>query len=451
MAKVSVTKNLVTVDTQSTVVSIDANVAVGAKGEPGVIAATAPATYNAATQTIGVTTGTTSGTVAAGNDSRFTDGRPPNYVDLIWSTDANYTIVATQSAVVQQTGTLTNPRTITLPAASALPAGSELIVQIGGSATATNTVTIQRPSTGAGSTDTINGSASNVVIAVAWGMRRFITDGASSWVYDAGVLRISNNLSELTSTASTARTNLGLGALATKATAAPTDLAIGTATTSGNTPSTTAADKIVSASSTASSQSIGTTMPTGGFAVDKVVDSWSDPFAHAKSSECATMPRLIVSANLTISSGTAYGSRAVYTGNQPSHTFTQLRCAVSATGASVTKFVMFIADSTGTTIAYTPDTTGITAGAMTIGIVTGNITAVTGGASNIVLTPGAVYYLGFASVFGTSPAPRGITSGAGITALTPIMTRTGSSYTTGYPSTLPGAGSTVVMPWVELI
>jgi len=41
-------------------------------GPPGVVAATAPVTYNAGTQTVGVTVGTTSGTLAAGDDSRIT-------------------------------------------------------------------------------------------------------------------------------------------------------------------------------------------------------------------------------------------------------------------------------------------------------------------------------------------------------------------------------------------
>jgi oxalate decarboxylase/phosphoglucose isomerase-like protein (cupin superfamily) len=159
----------------------------------------------AASKTVPASGNAASTEVVLGSDTRLTNGRPPDYIDLAWSTDANYTIVATQSTIIQQTGTLTAARTITLPAANALPAGSEVIVQVGASATATNTVSIQR----AGS-DTINGGSSNVVVGVAWGMRRFITDGSSSWVYDAGVLRISNNLSDLAS-ASTARSNLVLG------------------------------------------------------------------------------------------------------------------------------------------------------------------------------------------------------------------------------------------------
>lgn len=43
----------------------------GPQGIPGVVQAVAPATYDAETQTVGVDVGTTSGTVAAGNDSRI--------------------------------------------------------------------------------------------------------------------------------------------------------------------------------------------------------------------------------------------------------------------------------------------------------------------------------------------------------------------------------------------
>lgn len=44
----------------------------GFTGPAGVISASAPITYNSGTQTVGITIGTTSGTVAAGDDSRIT-------------------------------------------------------------------------------------------------------------------------------------------------------------------------------------------------------------------------------------------------------------------------------------------------------------------------------------------------------------------------------------------
>ena len=49
----------------------------GPTGPTGVIAATAPATYNAPSQTVGVIVGTTTGSVAAGNDPRLSDARVP--------------------------------------------------------------------------------------------------------------------------------------------------------------------------------------------------------------------------------------------------------------------------------------------------------------------------------------------------------------------------------------
>lgn len=45
----------------------------GPQGPAGVATATAPATYDPATQTVGVSVGTTAGTAAAGNDARFHD------------------------------------------------------------------------------------------------------------------------------------------------------------------------------------------------------------------------------------------------------------------------------------------------------------------------------------------------------------------------------------------
>ncbi|NBW20823.1 MAG: hypothetical protein EBR82_73955, partial [Caulobacteraceae bacterium] len=124
-----------------------------------------------------------------------------------WSTNANLDLGTagsnvTKSTLVRQTGTLTASRTVTLPAANALPAGSEVIIAAGGSVTSSIKITIQR----AGS-DTINGATASQEIAAAYGMRRLFTDGSSAWSFDSGVLRASNNLSDLAN-AGTALGNL---------------------------------------------------------------------------------------------------------------------------------------------------------------------------------------------------------------------------------------------------
>lgn len=170
-------------------------------------------------------TGTGSTNVILGNDSRLTDARVPQWRRLTFS-DANYDLSSTPSPavsgsiVLQQTGTLTGARTVTLPPASAVAAGSEVIVNAGAGATATNTVNVARSGT-----DTINGASTSLVIGTAWGQRRLVSDGVSAWTHDDGMLRRSQNLSDL-SDASTARTNLGLATIASSGSAS--DLSTGT-------------------------------------------------------------------------------------------------------------------------------------------------------------------------------------------------------------------------------
>lgn len=142
--------------------------------------------------------GTAQGTAAA---ARGASGL--NLESVTTFSNADVVVVATDRAVMQ-IGTLSAPRVATLPAASAVAAGYWLVVgDASGSVTTTNTITVTR----AGS-DTING-ATTVVIGSPYGARRLVSDGTSTWTFDGGVLRASQNLSDLQSTA-TAKTNLSL-------------------------------------------------------------------------------------------------------------------------------------------------------------------------------------------------------------------------------------------------
>lgn len=118
--------------------------------------------------------------------------------------DSDYNVLATDR-VVSYTS-ISAARVVNLPAASSFNAGQEVIIgDTSGSCSATKTITITR----AGA-DTIDG-ATTEVIAAAYGKRRLISDGVSVWGFDKGVLRASNNLSDVT-TAATARSNLSAAA-----------------------------------------------------------------------------------------------------------------------------------------------------------------------------------------------------------------------------------------------
>lgn len=142
--------------------------------------------------------------------------------------NAPVTALATDGYLAQ-IGTMSASRVVTLPAAAAFLAGQVLrIVDESGTVTAANTLVITR--VGA---DTINGATTNT-LNTAYGAVALISDGTSKWTTignaaAAGAMLTANNLSELTATAATARTNLGLLGMATQA---PSAVAItgGTAT-----------------------------------------------------------------------------------------------------------------------------------------------------------------------------------------------------------------------------
>jgi len=90
--------------------------------------------------------------------------------------NADATIVATDRYVAQ-TGTMSAPRTFTLPLANSVNAGQPLyIIDESGTVTSTNTLSIAR----AGA-DTINNSASSIVIRSAYGRAVLYSDGTSKW------------------------------------------------------------------------------------------------------------------------------------------------------------------------------------------------------------------------------------------------------------------------------
>lgn len=99
-------------------------------------------------------------------------------IDQATSTgDANYTILSTDRMVYHTS--LTAARTDTLPAANSINAGQQFIINdFSGSASASNTVTLQRSGS-----DTINGINSLVAINAQYGAGIFWSDGISKWTF----------------------------------------------------------------------------------------------------------------------------------------------------------------------------------------------------------------------------------------------------------------------------
>ncbi len=116
--------------------------------------------------------------------------------------DASTTVAADVTVVITSVA-FTAPRVLTLPAASTiLPGLSVTVIDSFGAISASNTLTIQ-----AAGSDTINGATSNLM-AAARSARQLFSNGSNQYSFDAGVLRVGNNLSDLSSP-SVARVNLG--------------------------------------------------------------------------------------------------------------------------------------------------------------------------------------------------------------------------------------------------
>ena len=98
----------------------------------------------------------------------------------------SYTILNTDKVVVTSVS-FTTSRTWNLPLANTVNAGYEIIIaDLFGAVTSVNTLVITT-----NGSDTTNGTTS-VTIGAAYGMRRFISDGVSTWTFDGGVMRISD-------------------------------------------------------------------------------------------------------------------------------------------------------------------------------------------------------------------------------------------------------------------
>lgn len=245
----------------------------------------------------------------------------------------------------------------------------------------------------------------------------------------------------------------GLGSLATKSTVTSADITDGTIATADLADAAITTAKIATGAVvtadladgaiTDAKQALSTQSSRAISSTNKIVDYNSDPFAHARSSECATMPRLAANISNTMVSGTIYSARAVYTGNQSSNQFTNIRFMLpSITSTTFTQLRAVVYDSTGTIITngYTADLSG-SATASTL--MTGALN------STITLTAGTVYYLGIVAVFtGTAPTFRGMVTSAAIAGVTPQLSRSATGYTTGIPGSVSSA--TALIPWVEL-
>lgn len=141
------------------------------------------ASFNTRTGAVTLTSGDVSGVsgLLGGNNLNDVTSAPQSRINLgidvgTGHGDSAYTMAAVDRFVYTNAA-FTAARIWTLPAASSYSTGEVLYVQdVQGTVTGTNTLTVSR----AGS-DTINGSASSVVLNAAFSGLAFISDGNSKW------------------------------------------------------------------------------------------------------------------------------------------------------------------------------------------------------------------------------------------------------------------------------
>jgi hypothetical protein len=223
------------------------------------------------------------------------------------------------------------------------------------------------------------------------------------------------------------------------ATIAPGDMSIGTATTSGNTPSATAADKIVSAGTSASGNTITTT--------NKALDFYSNVFWNQRTGDNCTIPRHIAATSFTATaSGSVYGCRLYcITGGTKTWSY---RFATTAAGSGIVLRVGVWNGSTGAIIAQSADITSVSTSAINSGSFSSSFT----------LTAGTQYYFGIGVRWSTTaPTIQGISGNAILNSIIGADSGQALSWAaTGWTvaaSTLPTlnfANSQGFLPWIEV-